>query len=129
MNGGGSGGGYPYGPTAASIVASDPRQDPRGFKAAGGSRGRLQAPLRHELRRVMEGCASARFFLEKVGLPPSTAARWLELPPSQPLRTSLAGKWLFEFPTLHVCLPGREGEFPLAASASPEAPPEANVWL
>lgn len=117
------------GGAVGALTPAPPGAPPPPPGAAGGSKGRLQAPVKHELRRVMEGCASTRFFMEKVGVPPSTAARWLELPPTQSLRTSLAGKWLFEFPTLHVALPGREGEYPLASSAAPEAPPEANVWL
>lgn len=55
--------------------------------------------------------------------------RWLEVALSEPLGKALSGKWLVEFPTLHVAAPGEEGRFPLAESAEPEAPPEANRWL
>jgi len=91
----------------------------------------LGAPQRHDLRAVAEGLSRVRLFIEKVGIPSATAARWLELPPAQTLRLSLAGKWLLEFPTVHVALRGgaRESAFLLAASEAPEAPPPENRWL
>lgn len=65
----------------------------------------------------------------QAGVAASQKNRWLEVPLTQPLGTSLQEKWLVEFPTLHVAAPGEEGRFPLASSAEPEAPPPENRWL
>lgn len=67
--------------------------------------------------------------LLQAGVAASQKNRWLEIPLSEPLGASLQGKWLVEFPTLHVAAPGEEGRFPVASSAEPEAPPPENRWL
>jgi len=89
----------------------------------------LSAVSRHALRHVMDEVTHARVFLEKVGVPASTRERWVELDTAHTLMAALAGKWLLEFPTLHVALPEEALLFPLAQHALPEAPPAGNVWI
>ncbi len=89
----------------------------------------LDAAARHEARHVAETLPSVCFFLEKVGVPAASAARWTRLDGDAPLRTALAGKWLLEFPTLHVALPAECAAYPLAASDAPEGPPPGNAWI
>ena len=89
----------------------------------------LSAASRHALRHVIDEAMQCRVFLEKVGVPASTRERWVELDGVHSLKAALAGKWLLEFPTLHVALPAEAPLFPLAQHALPEAPPAGNVWI
>jgi hypothetical protein len=68
-------------------------------------------------------------FLEKVGVPAAATARWLPMQLGVPLRQQLAGKWLCEYPTIHVALPAQRQLFPLADGAAPEPPPPGNRWI
>ena len=65
----------------------------------------------------------------QVGVAAAEKRRWLELPSGEALGVALRDKWLVEYPTVHVVLPGGEGAFPVADSAGPDAPPAANRWL
>jgi len=106
----------------------------------------VDAPTRHALRSLLSALSPSadggetalaadsqpRFFLEKLGVPASQTARWLELAGCETLGKALGGKWLLEFPTLHVACGDQAASLAerLAADARPEAPPaEAAKWL
>lgn len=89
------------------------------------------AAARHALRLHADVAASLRLFVEKVGVAAAATHRWLELSTADGacLKAQLAGKWVVEYPTIHVATPQQALAFPLAASATPDTAPPENRWL